>query len=535
MILSALLSLCGCPFVQYIAHYAVEQGFTTRINIQNPHSADVFVEIFVYDNDGVLMAIGEVVVPARGFFQDYIQSIPGLESLPGTGSIRIVAEEPGFTQKVSSIILFDYAGGPALGGLQSFSQPQKVLHFPWFQNTADSATGIAVLNVNDWPIQVVLRASASDGTIYDSDTQTLAPMQRIIGYPDDFFPPGKSIPENANLSVHAGGNVAGFIILHNNELTRIEAINGVPQVPHRTEFIVEAPVGVTNLNGNATDTIFSPDGNFIYIRTQLDYNVLVIDRNADSKGQIIQTIPFLGAGGMALSADAKYLYVGDVVEDRVYGISTTTFDKELYREFTNPWHAACSNDGELLMLASHDEVALDYLNAVQAPFGVTVALPDNADIRGGICTGDSNYFLVLDTANDMLYAIDPGGSLESYAMGGATTAESLAQQPDNRDIYIGHRGNEITVMAYPGFYYVATFQPDDAYFMDLAFSPDGRFLYAPSYGSQMLYVFDLLKSGDSLFTYPLAAPTMSIGCAPEGRVIYFSEDSYPEYPLKMIY
>jgi len=534
VILLVLTSLSACPFEQFVAHYANEYGFTTRIKIQNPHSIDINVTIRAYDNDGTLQATANVVVPGGGFYTNAIEDIFGQTPIPGTGSLRIISDEPTLTPKVSSIILFDYNNGPALGGLQSFHNIQKVLNFPWFENSPTFSTGIAVLNVNPWTIQVILKAGGPDGTIYNSTTQTLAPMQRIIGYPGDFFPDKQVIPEDATLSVHASGNVAGFIILHNNDLSKIEAINGVPQIVERTEFTLDIPEQVLDVNYYAIQMIFSPDGNFIYLRSEAENAVIVIDRHMGAKGQIVSTIPMTGAGEMALSADGRYLYVGDSIATKICRISTSDYTLEDFKDGVNPMLLSRSTDGKFLAAVNDSNYHLINLNPALKDKDIIEPFPEGADIKSCTFTEDSEYLLAVDSGHNVLYAIASDGTLSSYPIG-SPDAYSIRQQPGNGMIFIGHRSEQISVFNYPSFSLSQPLTAPTSLFYMLDFSPDGRFLYAPSFYGQTLYVFDMLKDSEIVVEYNLDGSVIGLACAPEGRSIYFVDLNNSSYPLMRIY
>ncbi len=525
-VLFILFFLSSCTFTQFIAHYANMDGWTTKINIQNPYSKDVDVTLYVYDDDGNLITNEKVTVPAHGFYKAYVEDI-FTDTIPDTGSIRMVSEEdPSTIQKVSAIILFEYDGdnGTSMGGLQSFSHPEKVLNFPWFQNSSDFHTGIAILNVNGWPIQVVMKATESDGTIHLSNTQTLNPMQRIIGYPSDFFP--EALPENCDLSVEASGNIAGFIILHNSTVSKVEAINGVPVVPFEPDFFALENTSL-DLNTRPISMISSTNGNKLFVAVEYPTEkVLVIDTMNYS---IIHEIDFNRVGpGMALSPDGKNLFVADFGDNLVYRIDTTTYNKYQYTTTFNLVHyTAISTDGRYFAAAS----STNYIVWDLANSGNTIINSTAGDIWGCIFTEDSKNFLVIDKDNSTLIATEVANPSNVTTVNLSGHPKCIVQAPDNGLIYVGNDNDKIDEISNTSFNITKTLTTGSSHY-SMAFSPDGRYLYAPSLSDEKLWIFDEYAN-DFKDPIDLGDTVICVGASSNGDYVYYALNTSP-YTLRAI-
>ena len=516
-----LLFLSGCDFTQYIAHYANMAGWTTKINIQNPYNQDINVTLYVYDNDGNEITNEEITVPARGFYNNNVANIFS-ETIPDTGSIKIVSEEPGLVQKISAIILFEYNDGPSMGGLQSFSEPQKVLNFPWFQNDSNYKTGIAILNVNSWPIQVVMKATESDGTVHMSNTQTLNPMERIIGYPGDFFP--DTLNGNYNLTVEASGKVAGFIILHNSSISKVEAINGVPVIPFSGDFFSLYNTNL-DLNGHPMQMLLSRDGSTLYVSAGSPANKLFVIDTSDFT--IKHEINFNVIAYMALSPDGKDIFVADNCDSKVYRINTTNFVKNSYTLTPNSVVlTAVSNNGRYFAAASSTNYIVWDLNG-----GEQIINGNSSNIWGCIFTEDSKYLLIIDHDNSTLIATELSNTSNKKTVNLSGNPLSIIQGTNNGSIYVGNNNDKIDVLAYPSFNLNNSLSAGGGYY-SLAFSPDGRYLFAPSASDGKMYIYDTY-AGEFKDPINLGGEVQCIGVSPDGDYVFYALDTSP-YTLRAV-
>ncbi len=524
-LLLLLIFLSGCTFTQYIAHYANMSGWTTKINIQNPHDQDIDVTLYVYDDSGSPITNEKVTIPAHGFYKANVEDI-FTDPIPDTGSIIMVSnEDPSQVQKVSAIVLFEYSGsnGTSMGGLQSFAHPENVLHFPWFQNDTNFHTGIAILNVNSWPIQVVMKAVESDGTVHVSNTQTLNPMQRIIGYPQSYF--NETLSGDYDLTVEASGKIAGFIILHNSDLTKVEAINGVPVIPFEPDFFSLVNLHL-DLNSRPIQMLFSKDGNTMYVATEYPTDkILVINTLTYS---ITNEIDLNRTGYMALSPDGKSLYVADYGDNKVYRIDTTTYNKTAFTTtFTGVWCTAISNDGRYFAAASRT----NYLVWDLANGGQTIINTTAGNIWSCIFSEDSKYFMVIDYANSRLIATDLSDTSNVITVNLSGKPKTIIQAPNNGSIYIGNDNDKIDDISYPSFGLVKTLTTGSNHY-SLSFSPDGRYLYAPSTGDNNLWIFDEYAD-DFKNPIDLGDTVICTGASPDGYYVFYIKNSSP-YTLRAI-
>lgn len=511
-ILVLLLCMSGCDFTQYVAHYANVAGWTTRINIQNPHTVDVQVTIDAFDNAGVLSGTAVVTIPARGFVKDYVQNLfPA--AIPGTGSLRITAAEPTGIPKVSSIIIFDYNGGPSMGGLQSFAHPAKVIHIPWFENSETFHTGIAVLNVNDYPIVAVLVATTASGTVHYSDTFHLQPMQRIIGYPTDYFPGG--LPAETNLSIQASGNVAAFIILHDSTYTKVEAINGVPEIPKKVEY--GYPDTYSDLNSRPNEMVCTPDGSRLFIRTESPSQFVAFDiPNRTVTGHI----DLSGWGGLAIHPDGLSLFIGDTSLGKVLLFNLRNETMTEFADFPDPRNIAVSNDGRWLGVAGTTYYRLYDLNGT----GFHEVATGLTHVYDCAFTGDSACFMVVDHTGQKLHAIDVNSHVITE-VSLPISPRCLVQHPGNGQIYIAGAEDKLMEITYPGFSINSTLTLGGNVYA-MVFSPDGRMLYIPCLTDDMLWTYDpysmLLSPMRSLY-----GDVVCIQTTPEGDMLFFALNDLP--------
>lgn len=540
-----LLVMCGCDFTQYLAHYANVAGWTTRIKIQNGHSAPVDTDITVYDDAGTLQATAHVTVSAGGFFSSPIQSIPFDNPIPVTGSVKIVTHELAMElatiSKVSCIAVFEYEGGPCMAGLQSFTSPQKAVHFPWFENSGTMHTGIAILNVEAWPITVFLRAAEPDGTHHESDTVTLLPMQRIIQYPADLFPAG--LPEDTVLSVYGSGRVAGFILMHTPTFSKAEAVNGVPDIPIRPELAsapVDTDIDLTPILKGASSPrgapgnpaaaytpqprqlLFSPDGARMYIL--IDTHLYEYDRHARTR-----TYSFdVAATCIALSPDGKRLYVGTA--STIYAYDTDGHRRATVALTTPVVAISASNDGYFLGYVENT-----HLHILELGGDYLYTFTGGTLFSDCLFTQDSAYLLGIDYTTHLLYMV----SLPDLKSGKApppvppsvnvqNNPNTLLQDPASGKIYIGHDYHVVSRWNYPQFTAAGTSLTVGGEVLQMSFSPDGRYLYIPGIaGDQKLWVYDTKLSAFKTTAYNIAADVQVIQSSPEGDQVFFVENSIP--------
>lgn len=526
----AATAVHGGDFTQYVAHFANGYGWNTQLDLQNANAWAVTVDITAYDDNGGLMTGTTVSLPAHGFRKAYIQDLLIYLPAPSTGSLFITSHEPGSSpaarSKVNAIVVFgtDMAGGgPSMAGLASSQTPAKVLHFPWFENSTDLSTGIAVLNTSDYPITVFLRATEADGTRHESETRYLGPRQRIIQYPGDLFPGG--LPEDANLSAYASGPIAGFLITHHGDFSRAEAVGGVPEAPALPTLRLPRVPFVLNPDRQVSAIRFSPDGTRVYVRGVP--KLRVYDRH---NGALLHTrsADFADEGAMAISPDGRYLYTNNwKIDHTIYRIDTETYADTPYLGEVTALDLQCSPDGRYLGILT---ITAYYLWDVRDNHLVPAAtFTGGTSFTQCIFTADSRYFLAADSGANMIRTLD----LATFTHGSVSVAghaNDLVQHPGTGRIYVSY-GASLAVFNYPSFLpYCAPFtacSPGGG-ISHLAISPDGRLVYIGyTTGDHGLYVYDTAREN---FT---AAGSLAIGQdvfqpwpTPEGDQIFFSYAVY---------
>lgn len=504
-------------YTQYIAHYAKLAGWTTRLSIANPHAAIAHADIYAYDDAGNLCGQAlNVTLPARGSYVAAIADIFALP-VPDTGSLVLKIEEPGesLVPQISAIAVFEYAGGPSMGGLAAMPAPQRVLHFPWFQNSASFRTGIAILNVEPWDIEVVFRARNTGGNLrYNSQTFRLGHKERIIRYTSDLFT--VTPPEYCNLSVYASGRVAGFSILHSSDYAKVEAINGIP-IGQEIPDLAKDTVLVEDLGEGAVDIVQSAEGNALLIRGD-DTSLYLYDLFSQA---VTQQTTFAGWGGMDQRPDGKAIYVGDHYEDQIYQVDPGSIaNKSVFASFTDPDEIACSTDGRFLAAANKSSVGLFDIDTGASVFNQ----PGFSRVSDIAFTMDSKYVLAVDRTLNKLWAHRIDGMVDNREIPLSAEPLSLAVHPVSGAIIIGHGTNVLTIVSYPEFTTsTLTAAASSTGFPALACSPDGRRVYAPCAADGKLYV--LYPAGNRLVQpTTVAGHATCITVSPDGCNIYYVSD-----------
>lgn len=423
--------------------------------------------------------------------------------------------------KVNAIVLFETASGsagPCMAGLQSFRSPQKALHFPWFENSTDFWTGIAVLNVNDFPVTVFFRAVEPDGTKHESATLSLTARQRIVQYPGTLFPGG--LPAETNLHCFASGPVAGFLILHNLTLSKAEAINGVPDTPV-TPTLKNPPVTFADLTGDdSTNLRFSPDGSRVYVRGV--YRMRVYDRYS---GALLYLRPsdYGDWGPLAITPDGRYLFTANMSTGELYRFDTGSFTESLFLNSAAATGLDCSPDGRYLGIVTNSSIFVWDLAANQ--------LVDWATFTGGTTftdckfTADSRFLLATDSSARKLY-VTSMSLLARMTIDLTQRPTCLAQDPSTGHIYVGcsEISNNLLIFENQTFYPVGsplTASGAAGLIYHIAVSPDGRQVYTGSVlGDNCLWVYDTLMG---TFISPGIYPFYSnfVSPTPEGDQLFF--------------
>lgn len=519
--LAASLLLSGCFFTQYIAHYANLAGWKTLIKIMNPHGQAVDVHIVCRNDDGTEAAAADISIPARGFYRADIENVFATP-IPATGSLFITANEPSATPKVTSVLMFEYEGGPALAGLQSFQSPQKAVHIPWYNNSDEEKTGLGILNVNPYTIQAVIWAKSASGTVTRSNTIELDPYARKVGFPVDFFPPRTLVPADACVSIYASGKVAGFVVTYDTAITKSEAVNGIPQIPARVE--AGALQTVVNLNALATRMLFSPDGTVAYIRTESPYTLTVMNMTDHS---IIGTYPTTSYGDAALSADAKTVYFSDRTDDAIYAMNTSSYTVSKIADYESPTNLSVSNDGHWLLVTNSTGWKAFNLDGLRprSQSGFT-------NIQDAVFSEDSKFIYVADFTEKKLTSFELATS-EIKEINVADSPRCLLQLPGTSHLYAAGNGSRVYQIALPGFSLTSTMINAGSTVYRLAASPDGRLLYIPCVGDQHLWLYDTL-TGELKDWKALGASVICIAVTPEGDRVYFVQNT-GSYSLRYFY
>ena len=532
---SALLLLAsGCDFTQYLAHYATTAEWASKISVQNPYHVAIKTVFSVIDENGASVAQKEIWIPANGHYASPVQSIFA-EAIPTQGAIKVVSSEPSVVRKVNGIAMFTYGTGQALGGLQTFSKPAKTLYFPWFENTSAKRTGIAILNTESFPIQAFLRATSASGEIRQSGNISLGPGKKILGYAEDFFGPDKdqspaddeagpgpdahrplTVPEEATLSAFGSGKMAGFLIVHDNSVQEMEAVNGVPgETAGLTLAIPPGQGPAMPFSYTPTFSEFTRDGNFLIIR--FGSSIVAFDRYNE---EIARTTSVPAGNAMALSPTGRTIYYASNEADNVYAAGTplpnVLFFPRVIGHFQYAKCLAASRDGKYLGAVSSETYTVwDLTNG-----NAVVATGTNGDENYYRCifSDDSAQFVFTSMKSNRLYHFDLATATLHYT-DLPNRAVAVVQSPYSRKYYVssedqvipvdGTTFNDLTPIPVNG----------DPYY--LFFSPDGNLLYIPCAGSTKLHVYNEPLAKFEAQDYALDDNPTASALSPEGDTLMY--------------
>ena len=492
-----LIFLSGCTFYQYIAHYANNYGWKTKLTIKNSSSSDATIALYFYNDNGNKVSNTTFTLPAYGFKTDYVENFFP-DTLPDSGSIEIDSEEEGYSSKVSSIILFEHTNGKddvCLAGLQGAQNPSQYLTFPWFENSSNYKTGIAILNVSGHSIVATMRAFDTDGNVTYSHPIKLDPMERIIGFPSDFF--DTNIPSMSTLDVYGTGDMVGFIIMYNPDITKAEAINGVLTKNYHRD---SASYGL-NLKGEE----FSQDE--AYIEMSRDFNKLYVlakddgiyefdsgDVNHGSK--IFSLSPF--SGKFDISPDSRRLAVVDWSSQKAYEINLDDNSSKQIDEFSvHPTVVSYSKDGNYCAMGTDngDVSILNYDVLEHTYTGYYFFKKTGGYISDIIFSPDSKYLVAIDYNLGKLYYVN----LTSKIVLNVEEKDLGISNPT--DIEVGHWGDYFVCGRDYRIAYFSSLGDTPSYFTlpagtdlwNIAVSTDERYLFGAD-GSSKILIYDTLTA-----------------------------------------
>ncbi len=531
----------GNSFYQYIAHYADQYGWRTKLTIQNGGATDVHVYLYFYNNDGSEVTESDWVIPAYGFKTDYVENFFDYEDLPETGSIKIYSNESGYYSNISSIILFEYNGdanGPGMGGLQAAKVPSRVLNFPWFENSDNYTTGIAILNVENHDICVTMKALSNDGTVVYSSPLILGPMQRVIGFPSDFFtnPLEGDVPDMATLQVIGTGKIVGFIIMYDENINKVEAINGEPNNKmafqcfdyKRTYCVGGDELG----NSSSRGILFSRDYNKVFVDVR-SKGIYVFDRMKISGGTLIDGVCSSGGGfqgRMAISADGRTLYVANASTDKIYKVSVKTGEVSEFYDLENAFAVATSNDSRYMAFGTWDGKIVFLKKVYLSGFPIWQKQSEYTVSGGRIWdvaySDDSDYLIALDYSLHKAYCFTSSGGYLRDISFNSQFCPKRVKYFGNWFWVSGWGENKIYRIAGDLSSLYDTIDVPISHLSDFDFTPNGEYLLGLNGEIGKLVKLNLLTG--EWETLDKDVKSYSIAISPDG-VAYFADENHFGY------
>lgn len=251
-----------------------------------------------------------------------------------------------------------------------------------------------------------------------------------------------------------------------------------------------------------------------------------------------------GPEGVALTPDARYLYVADRSGPTVSGYSVaasgalTELPGSPFPAGGAPSGLSATADGRFLYVAEGGGGGIRGF-AIGSD-GALTPLPGSP-----WSTGPGSITVATSPDSKLLYAVDePGNDLDGFAIGEdgsltplAATMPALGPQPyglaftpDGRRLYVSNLAPagvygfvvaaDGALTAPPGSPYAV----NDAPYGSLAISPDGKNLYVPGYNAGDMGAYSIAADGSLAAVtgspYPSVSRASGAGVSPDGRFVY---------------
>lgn len=197
-----------------LPHFHCSSRWWTGISVVNPNATAVSVTLTAYGNDGSLKGETTQSIPSKGKLSGMADSLLGVSGQ--TGWILLTATGG----SVAGLVVYgDSQSSPnEIAALPAMTTASK-LHFSGFSSDTSWWTGIAMVNP-DKTLQadVTLTAYAPDGTVIDSNSQSVPALSRVVGVVNSLF----------ELSTHTEGwveasssrGVVGLQLIHGDDAAR---------------------------------------------------------------------------------------------------------------------------------------------------------------------------------------------------------------------------------------------------------------------------------------------------------------------------
>lgn len=205
-------------YPSYLPHFDVKAGnWETRLTLTNETDLEVDVELEVFDNEGLTVQTGSVLVPGAGGLTQPLTDMLGT-GLPDAGWLRMGTQVEG----MSGLMTFQYLPTGAFTSLPLTFEGGSKLVYPLIEHVEGRSTGFAVVNLTDQEIQISLRLVRMDGTTVGIAFESIAPFGKLVDMVENVF--SGSIPERSILKVSSNQEMTGFALTFTEGNTNIIAV-----------------------------------------------------------------------------------------------------------------------------------------------------------------------------------------------------------------------------------------------------------------------------------------------------------------------
>lgn len=208
----AALPACQMASSMVLPHMHHSNRWWTGLSITNPHPLPVVVDLLACGDDGIPLSHVQQSIPAHSKFSGTVDQIFGLA--PGMrGWVQVTTE--GETVGAMSVYGDKMSTPQQIGAMIGVS-PSKDFYLSAFLESSTWWTGVSVVNPNDQPVLLTLKAQSPLGTLLDTRELTLGPMCRQVSMASSLFQ--LDSPSEGWLEAHASLPVSGCQVLQASDV-----------------------------------------------------------------------------------------------------------------------------------------------------------------------------------------------------------------------------------------------------------------------------------------------------------------------------
>ncbi|QTD48472.1 serine hydrolase domain-containing protein [Sulfidibacter corallicola] len=213
-----------------LPHFTFADGaWETRLSLVNPDPQAATVTIQAYGESGTHLGSTTLsLANLEGSDQAITELFPQAPESKGWLDLTTANEN------LSGLMRFTHVSGGGTSSLPLMTQTGTDWLLPLLQNDEAQQSGFAVTNTGETTVTLTLTLAAHDKSFRESITRTVPPHGKLVAMAADLF--GDNVPEKANLTLNATGDVAAFALTFRNDVSQIVAVPGSRYVPATDEM-----------------------------------------------------------------------------------------------------------------------------------------------------------------------------------------------------------------------------------------------------------------------------------------------------------